>query len=187
MGPHGRGRGRRSNVAAAAPGRSAARRWGPGPGSALRQGGRPRGQRPEPAGAGAEGALDRCEAVRRAAAMEEPLAYFEKTRTTEGVRHSVLRGETGPQAVIVDDILDTGGTLVSSCEGLQRAGVAEIIVMVTHGLFTGSLWQRLWSLGVTRIYCTDTVPLPPGVASTGVAVLSVAPLLREYLALRGAG
>ena len=42
-------------VAAAAPGRSAARRWGPGPGSVLRQGGRPRGQRPEPAGAGAEG------------------------------------------------------------------------------------------------------------------------------------
>jgi len=51
----GGGRGRRSNVTAAAPGRSAARRWGPGPGSALRQGGRPRGQRPEPAGAGAEG------------------------------------------------------------------------------------------------------------------------------------
>ena len=51
----GEGRGRRSNVAAAAPGRSAARRWGPEPGSALRQGGRPRGQRPEPAGAGAEG------------------------------------------------------------------------------------------------------------------------------------
>jgi ribose-phosphate pyrophosphokinase len=87
----------------------------------------------------------------------------------------------------VDDTLDTGGTLVSACEALQRAGVAEIIVMVTHGLFTGSLWERLWSLGVTRIYCTDTVPLPPGLASTRIVVLSVVPLLRDYLAPRGAG
>jgi len=93
----------------------------------------------------------------------------------------------GPQAVIVDDILDTGGTLISACETLRRAGVQEIIVMVTHGLFTGSLWERLWSLGVGRIYCTDTAPLPPRLASTRIAVLSVAPLLCDYLAPRGAG
>ena len=134
-----------------------------------------------------EGALDRCEAVRREANMKRPLAYFKKTRTAEAVRHSVLHGEVGPQAVIVDDILDTGGTLISACETLRRAGVQEIIVMVTHGLFTGSLWERLWSLGVGRIYCTDTAPLPPRLASTRIAVLSVAPLLCDYLAPRGAG
>ncbi len=134
-----------------------------------------------------EGALDRCEAVRQAAGMERPLAYFKKTRTAGGVQHSVLHGEVGANVIIVDDILDTGGTLVSACEGLRRAGVVEVVVMVTHGLFTGNLWERLWSLGVSQIYCTDTVPLPPGLASTRIVVLSVAPLLRKYLAPRGAG
>ena len=134
-----------------------------------------------------EGALDRCEAVRQAAGMERTLAHLKKARTKAGVRHSVLHGEVGPRAVIVDDILDTGATLVSSCEALRGAGVRDIIIMVTHGLFTGSLWERLWSLGVSRIYCTDTVPLPPRPASTRIAVLSVAPLLRDYLGLRGAG
>jgi ribose-phosphate pyrophosphokinase len=53
--------------------------------------------------------------------------------------------------------------------------------MVTHGLFTGTGWQRLWSLGVTRIVCTDTMPLPASAAASRVEVLSVAAILAEHL------
>ncbi|MBI2158589.1 MAG: ribose-phosphate pyrophosphokinase [Candidatus Rokubacteria bacterium] len=127
------------------------------------------------------GALERCDAVRRAAGIRRPLAHFTKERTPEGIKHSVLHGAVGRQAVLVDDILDTGGTLVSACEGLRRAGVEEIIVMATHGLFTGRAWERLWSLGVTRIYCTDTTPPPGHLGSAAVVVLSVAPLLAGCL------
>jgi len=82
----------------------------------------------------------------------------------------------------VDDILDTGNTLVSACEALQAAGVREITVMVTHGLFTGTTWQRLWSLGVDRIYTTDSTPLPDSLtACERIVVLPVAPLLAEGL------
>jgi ribose-phosphate pyrophosphokinase len=134
-----------------------------------------------------EGARGRCEAVREAVGAGPPLAYLEKTRTPDGVMHSALHGEVGARAVVVDDILDTGGTLVSACEALGHAGVREITIMVTHGLFTGSLWERLWSLGVTRICCTDTVPLPPRLGSATVAVLSVAPLLRADLRRQAKG
>ena len=127
------------------------------------------------------GALERCDAVRRAAGIRRPLAHFTKERTPEGIKHSVLHGAVGRQAVLVDDILDTGGTLVSACEGLRRAGVEEIVVMATHGLFTGRAWERLWSLGVTRIYCTDTTPPPGHLGSAAVVVLSVAPLLAGCL------
>jgi ribose-phosphate pyrophosphokinase len=69
---------------------------------------------------------------------------------------------------------------VSACEALQAAGAREIIVMATHGLFTGSAWQRLWTLGVTRIYTTDSTPLPESLtASDRIAALGVAPLLAE--------
>jgi ribose-phosphate pyrophosphokinase len=127
------------------------------------------------------GARARCEAMREAAGIRRPLAYFAKERTAEGIRHSILHGSVGRQAVLVDDILDTGGTLLSACEALRRAGVEEIVVMATHGLFTGTAWERLWSLGVTRIYCTDTTPPPERPSSSRIVVLSVASLLAAHL------
>jgi ribose-phosphate pyrophosphokinase len=126
-----------------------------------------------------EGAVERCEAVRTAAGIPRPLARLSKTRTERGVVHTALQGAVGARAVIVDDILDTGGTLTSACEALGRAGVRDIRVMVTHGLFTGVAWQRLWALGVSRIYCTDTTSPPP--AGDAITVLSVAPLLAAHL------
>lgn len=128
-----------------------------------------------------EGARERAEALRRAAGIERPVAYLTKRRTAEGVAHSTLHGEVGREAIIVDDILDTGGTLMSACEVLRSAGVREATIMVTHGLFTGTGWQRLWSLGVTRISCTDTMPLPASAASSRVEVLSVGSLLADHI------
>jgi ribose-phosphate pyrophosphokinase len=83
--------------------------------------------------------------------------------------------------VIVDDILDTGGTLLSACEKLRESGVEEITVMVTHGLFTGERWKQLRRLGVKRIFCTDSVPLAAGVCGDDIERLKVTPLLAEEL------
>jgi len=129
------------------------------------------------------GAVPRCEAVQRAAAIpatETP--YFEKRRTNQGITHHGPIGKVGSRVVIVDDILDTGGTLVSACEKLVDAKVKEIYICVTHGLFTGTSWKKLWSLGVKRIFCTDTVPLRADVEAPNITVLSAAPLLRAKLA-----
>jgi ribose-phosphate pyrophosphokinase len=128
-----------------------------------------------------EGALERCEAVRRAAGIRRPLACLTKTRTADGVRHSVLRGTVADEVVLVDDILDTGATLVSAAETLGRAGARALVVMTTHGLFTGAAWERLWALGVTRVYCTDSTPLRESLASKPISVLPVAPLLAEHV------
>ncbi len=127
------------------------------------------------------GARDRSEAVRQAAGIARPIAWLTKERSPAGVAHSALHGAVGQRAVIVDDILDTGGTLISASEALQRAGVREILIMVTHGLYTGTAWERLWSLGVTRIYCTDTVPLPARLTQAPITVLSVVDLLFGHL------
>jgi ribose-phosphate pyrophosphokinase len=132
-----------------------------------------------------EGAIARADALRRAAGVMRPLAWFRKERTPDGIVHTAFEGHVGRRAVIVDDILDTGATLVSACETLAGAGADEIVVMVTHGLFTGTRWRCLGTLGVTAIYCTDTVAVPAD-AAADTTVLTVAPLLARYLETRGA-
>jgi ribose-phosphate pyrophosphokinase len=128
-----------------------------------------------------EGAVARAEAVRGAAGLARPVAHFVKQRTREGVLHVALHGEVSPRVVIIDDILDTGGTLVSACQALRRQRVEIVTVMVTHGLFTGTAWRELWRLGVDRIYCTDSMPLPPELGGLPITVLSVASVLAAHL------
>lgn len=128
-----------------------------------------------------EGAIERCQAVSKELGIVGDIAYIEKKRTDKGVTHNELHGTVGKQVIIIDDILDTGKTLISCCQKLLNIGVKEICVMVTHGLFTGNEWQKLWELGVKRIYCTNTIPLSEHVRSQKITVLSIIPLLKVQL------
>ena len=133
-----------------------------------------------------EGAIARCEAVRTAGGLPPAeIPYFEKHRTETGIIQSGPIGQVGTRALIVDDILDTGITLLSACEKLAGAGVKEISVMVTHGLFTGERWKQLWQIGVKRIFCTDSVPRPGGSDVDGIVTLSIVPLLASALSSFG--
>ena len=126
-----------------------------------------------------EGAVDRCSAVARAAGVDRPVVWARKRRTPTGVEHLGLVGSPGSRAVVVDDILDTGDTLVSCCRQLREAGVADVGVVATHGLFTGNRWRALLSEGVREIWITDTVlsrRRPPQ-----AHVVAVAPLLAPVL------
>lgn len=133
-----------------------------------------------------EGAMARCEAVRTAGGLPPAeIPYFEKHRTEKGIVHSGPIGRVGAQVVIIDDILDTGITLISACEKLAKAGVKEISVMVTHGLFTGERWRQLWQTGVKRIFCTDSVPCNTKPDREGIVTLSIVPLLASALSSFG--
>jgi len=128
------------------------------------------------------GAIARARAVQIAAGIpERDIPYFEKQRVRTGIVHVGPIGKVGAQAVIIDDILDTGTTLVSACQKLVEVGIREIYIMVTHGLFTGETWRELWRLNVKRIFCTDAVPLPTGLDRSNIEILSVVPLLRRQI------
>ncbi len=129
-----------------------------------------------------DGAIKRGEEVAKKANITRPVCYLEKKRTEEGIIHSKLHGEVGEHVIIIDDILDTGGTLISCCKHLARAGVKRIEIMVTHGIFTGTKWTELWQLNVNRIYCTNTIPLPPHFKQQPITELSIVPLLQAYFA-----
>ncbi len=131
-----------------------------------------------------DGALERSEALIRAAGIGTPLARLRKQRDANGVTHSSLAGTISSRVVIVDDILDTGGTLISACAALRRAGAQEIYVLVTHGLFTGDRWRELPALGVQRIFTTDSIPTAEEHAGDMVEVLpATGPMLDAYAAI----
>ena len=113
--------------------------------------------------------------------MPSEIAYFEKERTPQGITHIASVGKFGAKVVIIDDMLDTGGTLVSACEQLIDKGVREIYIMVTHGLFTGSQWKKLWVLRVKTIFCTDTVPLRKELEAEPIETISATPLIQSQL------
>ncbi len=129
------------------------------------------------------GAIPRCKAVSEA--LGRPIIgipYFQKQRDEKGIKHSDLFGSIGPRVLIIDDILDTGATLVSACEKLLQAGASEIYIMVTHGLFTGTDWKDLWSLKVQRIFCTGTVPATKDILDEcRITTLPIGPLLEHML------
>lgn len=126
-----------------------------------------------------EGAIDRCEAVKRAAEMQSNIAHFKKRHTKTGVTLSQIAGTVTSSAIIIDDMIDTGQTLVACCKKLKALGVTRITIMVTHGLFTGDRWQQLWNLGVERIYCTDSVPPASLPKHSRITVIPIAPLLQS--------
>jgi ribose-phosphate pyrophosphokinase len=86
-----------------------------------------------------------------------PVATVIKTRDATGVKAHRLDGELTEQAIIVDDILDTGETLLAAARLLRDHGVKTLTIAVTHSLLTGESWQKLWPLGVDRILTTDSI------------------------------
>jgi len=130
-----------------------------------------------------EGAIARCEAVRSAAGKQSgEIVYFRKQRTASGIQHGERIGQVQRRAVVVDDVLDTGATLMSACERLVSDGVEELYICVTHGLFTGEQWRGCWSLPITRIFCTDTLPACASLEDPRITTLPVGPLLKAQLA-----
>ena len=127
-----------------------------------------------------EGAIGRCRALAGAVSSGRPIAVLSKRRSGAGVVHTELHGEVTRRGVIVDDILDTGATLLSCCRLLAAHGALELGVAVTHAVLTGTEWRGLWSSGVTRLWVTDTLP-PSRARAAGAEIVPVAPLLAPLL------
>ena len=126
-----------------------------------------------------DGSISRCEAVRSRLKMK-PVAYFHKQRDHEIVTGSLV-GAVSEKVVIIDDILDTGTTLIEASKKLRMIGVKEIYIMVSHGLFTGKNWTKLWELGVQKIFCTNSTLLKGDLLSKQIEQLNIGPLLWKKL------
>src|SRR4030042_5308123 len=84
------------------------------------------------------------------------------------------------RAIIYDDEIATGGSVIRLSEQLIASQIEEIYLVCTHGLFFGNALERLHALPqVKKIITTDTVPIPPEKRSPEMVILSVASLIAE--------
>ena len=91
----------------------------------------------------------------------------------------VIGDVDGKRVVIVDDMVDTAGSLVSGAQALKQRGAREIYACATHGLLSGPAIDRLRDSTIEQLVITDTIPLAPGRQIDKIEVLSVAPMLAE--------
>ena len=87
----------------------------------------------------------------------------------------------GKTCVIVDDMIDTAGTICAAAEQLQEKGAERVIAATTHGVFSGPAMERLTSSGIEKVLVTNTLPMPEGYDEELIEVLSIAPLVAEAL------
>ena len=110
-----------------------------------------------------------------------PLAFIHKTRDTTRPNHAVAHGIIGEvegrECVVVDDIIDTAGTICEAVRTLHEAGAKSVTLVATHGLLSGPAVERLRDCGAREIVLTDTVPVPEEKRLPNMTVLSAAPLL----------
>jgi ribose-phosphate pyrophosphokinase len=85
----------------------------------------------------------------------------------------------GRRAVIVDDIIDTGGTLAAGARTVMEAGASEVYAVATHGVFSGNAFETLQSSPLSGILVTDTVPLREGAPGGLVRALTVSDILTD--------
>jgi ribose-phosphate pyrophosphokinase len=93
-----------------------------------------------------------------------PYALLEKERPAQQVAEIgyVIGEVAGKRAVIVDDIIDTGGTLAAAAQTVLDEGAREVYAVATHGIFSGRAYETLSASPLSGIVVTDTVPLRPG-------------------------
>jgi ribose-phosphate pyrophosphokinase len=87
----------------------------------------------------------------------------------------------GKRAVLVDDIIDTGGSIVSAGEVVAERGASEIYAYATHPVFSGAAADRLEASPIKEVVVTDTIPLPESKRRPKIRVLSIAPILAEAI------
>ncbi|MBA3688704.1 MAG: ribose-phosphate pyrophosphokinase [Chloroflexi bacterium] len=116
--------------------------------------------------------------------LEAPLAIVEKRRVGNEDKTELMNiiGEvSGKTAVIIDDEIDTAGSLLEAVASLVSEGAVAIYSCATHGVFSNSSLELIEASPLTEVIVTDTIPLPADANRDKVTVLSIAPLFGEAI------
>jgi ribose-phosphate pyrophosphokinase len=112
--------------------------------------------------------------------LDAPLAIVDKRRVDVDVSEvmNLIGDVLGRSTLIVDDIIDTAGTLVKTAEALIREGATQVYAACTHAVLSGPAVERIEKSRIVEVVATDSVPLSEAAKKMGkIKVLSVADLL----------
>lgn len=116
--------------------------------------------------------------------INAPLAIVDKRRERPGESEvmNVIGGVTGHTCILVDDIVDSGGTLVNAADALLKHGAKEVYAYITHGVLSGGAASRITSSRLKELVISDSIMPTEAVRSApNIRTLSIAPLIAEAI------
>ena len=117
--------------------------------------------------------------------LGSPLAIIHKRRDPNVPNEAKVLEVVGDVkdriCVVVDDMIDTGGTIVKAAEALFENGAADVIVTATHGVLSDPAAKRLSESRIKEVVVTDTLPIKPEQKFDGLTVLPIAPLIARAI------
>lgn len=119
-----------------------------------------------------------------AAELGVPLAFVEKRRVERNDRReavSLIGSVEGRNAIIVDDLVDTAGSICEAVQIVKANGAKDVYLSFVHPVLSGPAVERLRSLPLKEIICTDTIPIPEEKMLPNIRILTVAEMLGEVI------
>lgn len=119
-----------------------------------------------------------------AAALDLPLAFVEKRRAGNDTGRQALNligNVEGKDVIIVDDLVDTAGSIKTAVNLVKERGAQEVYIAFTHAVLSDPACERLAKLPIKEIVTTDTIPIAPDKLLPNITVLTVAELLGEVI------
>lgn len=112
-----------------------------------------------------------------------PIAIIEKRRPrpNESEVLNIIGDIHGKKAIIIDDIIDTAGTITNAAKVLLERGAEEVYLTATHGVFSGPALERIRSSSIKKCVVTDTIPLSEGTRNDKIEVVSVADIFANTI------
>ena len=114
-----------------------------------------------------------------------PLAFVHKTRDinvpNQAVSKTVVGDIEGRTCVLIDDMIDTGGTIAGAVKVLMDKGAKEVIIAATHPVLSDPAAERLSQCGAVEVVVTNTLPVPEEKQFDNLTILSIAPLIARAI------
>ncbi|MEV6101584.1 ribose-phosphate diphosphokinase [Nocardia sp. NPDC051981] len=116
---------------------------------------------------------------------DAPMAFIHKTRDplvpNQTVSNRVVGEVEGRTCILIDDMIDTGGTIAGAVKVLEQAGAGDVVIAATHGILSDPAAERLASCGAKEVVVTNTLPIDEAKKFPTLTVLSIAPLLAQTI------
>ena len=115
--------------------------------------------------------------------LNAPMAIIDKRRPEPGVAEvmNLIGNVEGKNCILVDDMVDTAGSLTEGARALKKFGANEIYACCTHPILTDPALRRIAQSDITELVVTNTIPLAPSKKHPKIKVLSIAPILAETI------